>query len=331
MLPPEVLAHIFIIGSSQDDPDSTILPVVISHVCGAWRDLALGTHCLWRRIAFDCNWRISKQYIRRSVACLLDITLLHPRVLDVNAVQWYMHLVSSHIPRWRSFTVRFDHYAPFLWNAALSSCCGTITSVQARHLEELTLVYPKNDDTKEFSLFGGVAPRLTKLTLVGLRLDWMPSLFQNLTFLDYTHHGFTRGYEAVLEMLGMLDTSYQLQELRIAFPHQPRRDDYPHQVPTVTLPHLRRLYIRVRNDIPVELPILLYCLHTPVLQSLHLRDASRSKLPFPSLRPFSKTLRRPQSLELLDVEYGWWEKRFIATFGSITRLVVHGTERWRQN
>lgn len=246
-------------------------------------------------------------------------------------MQWYMHLVSPHIPRWRSFTVRFDQYAPFLWNAALSSCCGTITSVQARSLEELTLVYPKNDDTKEFTLFGGVAPRLTTLTVAGLRLDWMPSLFQNLTFLDYTHHGFTRGYEAVTEILYMLDTSNRLQELRIAFPHQPRRDEYPYPVPNVTLPLLRRLYIRVRNEIPVELPILLSCLNTPALRSLHLRDASRSKHPFTNLKPFSRSLRRPQGLEVLDLEYGWWEKRFIATFSTITRLVVHGSERWRQD
>jgi hypothetical protein len=329
-LPPEVLAHIFVLGASSTDREGILFPLMISHVCGAWRDLAVSIHCLWRQITSDYNWQISQHYLRHSAACQLDVTLSHGRILDVGGVQWYMHLISPHINRWRSFTVRFDHYAPFLWNSALSSCCGTTKAVQARALEALTLIYPKNDDTKEFTLFGGVAPRLTTLTVVGIRLDWLPSLFQNLKILDYTHHGFTRGHEAVVEFLFMMQTSYRLEELRISFPATLRREEYPYSLPVITLPSLQRLVIRVRNDIPTELTIILGSLQLPMLRSLHLRDTSRSKHPFPSLKAFSRALRRPQSLVLLDLGYGWWEKRFVATFSDIKILCVNGTEKWRQ-
>jgi len=328
-IPPEVLAYIFILGASSTDRKSILFPLVISHVCGAWRDLAISTHCLWGQIASACNWRISQHYIRHSATCQLDVTLSHGRILDVGGVQWYMHLISPHINRWRSFTVRFDHYAPFLWNSALSSCCGTAKTVQARALETLTLIYPENDDTKEFTLFGGVAPRLTRLTVVGIRLDWLPSLFQNLRVLDYNHHGFSRGHEAVVEFLSMMQISNQLEELRVSFPANVRREEYPYSLPIVTLPALQRLYVRVRNDIPSELAIVFGSLQMPMLQSIHLRDTSRSKNPYPGLKPFSRALRRPQSLVLLDLEYGWWEKRFVATFSDIKLLYVNGTERWR--
>jgi hypothetical protein len=300
----------------------------VSHVCGAWRDLALATHCLWRRITPDSRLNMWKQYIHLSVACLLDVTLSRPKVLDVNTVQWYMHLVAPHIRRWRSFTVEFHYYAPFLWNAALSSCCGTSLLVQAQNLEELTLIYPENDDTKEFMLFGGIAPRLKRFTLVGLRLDWGSSLFRNLTYLDYSHHGFTRGYEAVVEILTMLQVSDRLQELKVSFLPLSRREDYVYSIPNLTLPYLQRLDLQVRYDVPAEITMLVGCLYMPVLQSLHLYDVSRSRHVFPSLKAFSKSLRRPPSLVLLDLEYGWCEKRFLATFGSIAKLFVNGTVRW---
>jgi hypothetical protein len=201
----------------------------------------------------------------------------------------------------------------------------------AQNLEELTLVYPKNDDTKEFLLFGGTAPRLKRFTLVGLRVDWSSSLFQNLTYLDYSHHGFTRGYEAVGEILTMLQVSGQLQELKLSFLPPSRREDYVYPVPDLTLPYLQHLHIAVRNDVPMEISILMGCLYMPALRYLHLQDVSRSKHAFPSLKPFSKSLKRPQSLIILDLEYGWWEKRFVATFTSIARLVVNGSVRWAQH
>ncbi|OBZ68890.1 hypothetical protein A0H81_11028 [Grifola frondosa] len=125
-----------------------------------------------------------------------------------NLAQVCMHFAAPHIHRWRSLEIKFTHCTPFLWNAALSGCCGRTGAVEAPSLRELSLVYPDNDDTKEFTLFNGHAPRLRRATLHGIRLAWLPSLFQNLTFLDYTHHGFTHGHAAASEVLYMLLEPY---------------------------------------------------------------------------------------------------------------------------
>ena len=349
-LPPEVLAHIFHLGSSDPTELSVLFPLRMSHVCGAWRDLALSTHTLWQRITPDLRHRLWKQYIRRSAACLIDVSLTRPtsapaykhddfnahRVtpFDANNVQWYMGLVAPHIRRWRSLTIKFDQYSPFLWNAALGPCCASggtsSTSVQAWNLEELTLLYPRNDDTKEFLLFGGIAPRLTKATIDGIHLDWSAGLFANLVYLDYCHHGSTSGWESVAEVLNILDVSRKLRELRIAFPSATMGgggwDYHPatFALQHIGMPYLQRLAICAEHDIPLEISTIFGYLHMPALRVLRLRDGGRARRAFSGLKSFSRSLRRSRMLEVVDMECGWCEKRFVGTFGQVRTVIVNG-------
>ena len=298
-LPPEVLAHIFHLGSCDPSELGVLFPLRMSHVCGAWRDLALSTHTLWQRITPDLRHRLWKQYIRRSAACLIDVSLTRPsptpihkyndlsthRVppFDANNVQWYMGLVAPHIRRWRSLTIKFDQYSPFLWNAALSPCCASggisSASVQAWNLEDLTLLYLRNDDTKEFLLFGGVAPRLARATIAGIHLNWSPGLFAHLVCLDYRHHGFTSGWESVAEVLNMLDVSRRLRELRITFVSSTVGvggwDYYPTTFPLrhVGMQYLQRLTVSAKYDVPLEISTIFGYLHMPMLRVLKLRDS----------------------------------------------------------
>ena len=350
-LPPEVLAHIFHLGSCDPSELGVLFPLRMSHVCGAWRDLALNTHILWQRITPDLRYRLWKQYIRRSAACLIDVSLTRPPPIptykhnglnahrippfDANNVQWYMGLVAPHIRRWRSLTIKFDQYSPFLWNAALSPCCASggisSASVQAWNLTELTLLHPRNDDTKEFLLFGGIAPRLARATIAGIHLDWSPGLFANLVYLDYYHHGFTSGWESVAEVLNMLDVSRKLRELRITFPSATSTmgggwDYYPttFHLRHVAMPYLQRLTICAKHDIPPEMSTIFGYLHMSELRVLRLRDGGRARKVFSGLKGFSRSLRRPRTLEVVDMEYGWCEKRFMATFEQVRTVVVNG-------
>jgi len=350
-LPPEVLAHVFYFGACNPSELGVLFPLRMSHVCGAWRDLALSTHTLWQRITPDLRHRFWKQYIRRSAACLIDVSLTRPSSIstcrrdnpdalrvppfDANNVQWYMGLVAPHIRRWRSLTIKFDQYSPFLWNAALSPCCapGGISStlVQAWNLEELTLLYPRNDDTKEFLLFGGIAPRLTRATIAGIRLSWSPGLFSNLVCLDYCHHGFTSGWESVAEILNMLDVSKKLRELRITFPPPSTGTigewDYystPFPLQHVGVRYLQRLTLCVKHDIPPEMSTILGYLHMPVLRVLKLRDGGSARRVFGGLKSFSRSLRRLRTLEVVEMEYGWCEKRFVRTFEQVRTVIVNG-------
>ncbi|KAJ6619543.1 hypothetical protein B0H10DRAFT_1172112 [Mycena sp. CBHHK59/15] len=316
-LPNEIVSRIFVLGAEDDD----MLPIVVSHVCSTWRAIALHTPSLWRRISLGPQERMWRERIYRAKACSFDVQLLssrttrsgkiEPQALDAHTVQWYMHLVSPFMHRWRSLEVVLTNYEPLLANAALSGCCLRKRG-QAPLLEDLTLVYRANDDTKEFCLFSGYTPRLRRLTLDGLRLTWLPSLFRNLTFLDYTHHGFSCGDEAVCELLAMLAVSTALRELRILFPHtslvrSPRAD-----LRRVTLPRLTSMYLRVETrDIPAELTRFVTCVSTPSLTSLYLIDIGRRRHLFPSLVHFMRMYPMVPSLRTLYLEYGWQGSRFV--------------------
>ncbi|KAJ7505513.1 hypothetical protein B0H11DRAFT_426829 [Mycena galericulata] len=314
-LPVEILARIFVLGAEDDD----MLPVAVSHVCRSWRSISLHTPSLWRRISLGPQQRMWRERIYRAKACCLDVQLLPwrtnrsrrivPQALDAHTVQMCMHLVLPFIHRWRSLEIVLPGYEPFLANAALSACCLHKKRAQASMLEDLTLMYRANDDTKEFCLFSGHAPRLRRLIVDGLRLTWLPSLFRNLTFLDYTHHGFSVGDEAVGELLAMLTVCTTLHELRILFPRKCLALSpglFYTNMTRVALPWLIHLHLRVETrDIPPELTRLVTYLSMPSLRLLYLKDIGRRRQAFPSLTNFMRMCPKLPSLQTVYLEYGW--------------------------
>ncbi|KAF5382631.1 hypothetical protein D9615_003011 [Tricholomella constricta] len=321
-LPVELLAHVFVLGA-ENDP---MFPIRISHVCNKWREVALHTPTLWRRVTLSAQIDMWKERIRRAGACTLDIRLLpwiatrspvlERQYLDAMTVQWYLHTVTSLIRRWRSLEIVFIDYSPYLWNAALSGCCTKSRRAQALEMVDLTLVYRANDDTKEFCLFSGFAPRLRSVTLDGIRLTWLPSLYGNLTFLDYTHHGFSVGHQAVHDVISMLGISSRLVELRILFPSK-RKVSAPTRFQPVSqrviLPSLQHLHLRVEgSDIPFELAHLMTLVLTPSLTSLRLIDVDRRHSAFPSLKSFFYVYAISPSLRTLRIEHGWYDPRMVS-------------------
>ncbi|KAG9315936.1 hypothetical protein JVU11DRAFT_3588 [Chiua virens] len=212
-LPPELLVHVFSLGSVDD----VMFPVLVSHVCHPWRAIALHAHSLWRRVSLSPDSKIHmwKERIRRARPCTLDVVLGSCPSSSA---------LSIHTPR----TCGMRHSDPFVGQLLISGNIDlqirVIDSfngpVEALKLETLTLRYPQNDDVKEFSLFGGFSPKLVRLTLEGVRLTWLPELFGNLVFLDYTHHGFSREEQAVDEILSMLQVSSRIRELKLCICHK---------------------------------------------------------------------------------------------------------------
>ncbi|CAK5284398.1 unnamed protein product [Mycena citricolor] len=318
-LPFEILALIFVAGADTD----CMFPTTVSHVCRTWRAIAHRTPSLWCHITSDMSAEIRRLHFDRVKACPLHVQLapLKPRPGAVGRqrldVQNFMHMVVPTIRRWRSLKVLLTDYEPFLANAALSGLSVAGKQSQATLLRDLTLIYPANDDSKEFCLFSGYAPQLRHLVLNGLRLMWMPSLFRNLTFLDYTHHGFSLGEEAVYEMLVMLRVCPLLQELRLLFPAPkptalarllalPLDLKLPSRSRPVPLPHLLSMHLRVSTkDIPYEMTQLVARISTPKLVSLHLVDLGHRRRPFPNLHAFMLGYPRLPSLEIVYVDHGW--------------------------
>jgi hypothetical protein len=88
--------------------------------------------------------------------------------------------------------------------------------------------------------------------------------------------------------------------------------------------YLQRLTIRARYDVPLEVSTIFGYLHMPVLRVLKLRDGGRARRVFSGLKSFSRSLRRPRTLEVVDIEYGWCEKRFVGTFEQVRTVIVNG-------
>lgn len=328
----ELLAHIFYLGS-LDDP---IFVVTAGRVCGLWRDITLRTPTLWRTIHLDCRVDMWQARIMRAGICSLDVHLQSPpghrhtgQRWNHFSVQWVMQPALPHIYRWRSLDIRFDTYAPFLWNAALSPLCRESQYVYAEVLQELSLVYPLNDDNKLFDLFNGVAPHLRRVILEGIRVVWTPSVFENLTYLDYTHHGFTRGTEAMAEMLAMLQISSRLEYLSVNIP--PPKQGYrrtigapPHRAQTVvTLPRLHTFRAVVTEArIPTELMQLFAYLNASRLGTLVLEDTTKSQWPLQGVENLARALSGGlSSVSRLCLGYGFVERRFIlSVVGTWSRM-----------
>ncbi|KAJ3922395.1 hypothetical protein F5877DRAFT_75290 [Lentinula edodes] len=297
-LPPELLAYIFVLGC-EDDP---MLPLSVSHHVGG-----------------------------DDVPCegLLDIEFKpqnHRGPLAFYEVQRYMHLVMPHITRWRSLSIVFSEYQPYLWNSALSECCTKSSYTQVPGLEELCLVYRHNDDTKEFCLFSGFAPKLRRVTLDGIRLTWLPSLFQNLTYLDYTHHGKSNGYHAIQEIGNVLRVSSRLIELRVLFPNQghvtrPQNTRTSLPFGSLYLPWLRALHLRVETkQIPEELVLLASIFSTPRLSELLLIDTVGQRLAFRHIDAFWSAYTIPFSLRTLHLQNGWYTEDSVVFLSRVENL-----------
>lgn len=327
--------------------------------------LAIHTHTLWRRLSFGAHGlRLWKERITRSRGCSLDVIIVpsqHP-VPDLDMIALQLHLIVPHISRLRSFELRFTRYSPFLWNTALGPICYQHRQgdnidrhtfaplVHALQLEELTLCYPDNDDTKEFALFAGVAPRLKKVTIDGIRLTWLPELYGRLAYLDYTHHGFTAGRTAVNEVLGMFRISCVLRELRLCFRRRERDGEvlYLRHVDNPTgqihLLQLERLVLGIDKseiDICPELTSLISRLSMPNLRELHLTDLGfqrthrryRNPLPFPRLRTALNLVQLavPSTTKVLTIAGRWADRSSIPAFAKHFRelnyLEVDGVEQ----
>ncbi|KAK7690307.1 hypothetical protein QCA50_006964 [Cerrena zonata] len=345
---------------AQNDP---LLPLTATHVCKSWRALALQTPSLWRLISLDGRLRLWKEYLRRSRQCTLDIQLVpqsrysrstspdprsrsrtHGRYyLDAQSAQLYVHCAAPYISRWRSLEIEFQHYAPYLWNAALSACCGYGSRFYTPQLQSLTLIHANNDDTKEFTLFGGYAPRLRHVTLNGVRLTWLPSLFSNLTTLDYTHHGFTRGSDAAAELLYMLKISNALRELKVSLPSRAgAHSSFPCTFPaeeSVVLPYLTELSILIEGtDLPSALTHFMAHISIPNIHTFRLLVKPNMIVTRPTrggssdisarLRQFLKALPRLYTLRHLELEYAWLsDPRFIYMLLHVVPSLTHLTLR----
>ena len=337
-LPAELLLRIFHLGAKI----CCELPVIVSQVCSHWRFLALHSPRLWQVVCPDGRRNLCMKRIQRSRGRPLHvkISLAPDSIIEASAlvdVHSRMACVLPTIQRWRSLSLQIDVYSPFLLNSALSGLCTVSPRLAScvPELVSLSLVYPANDDTKEFHLFGGNAPKLRHVSLHGIRLRWSPSLFENLVSLDYSHHGFSAGHAAVREILAMLSVSKTIMSLCITLPESHDAEYFDEWLfetyASVELHWLRGLTIRAatRCNPPKELNKLFSKLLLPSLSVLKLdvspgRHTAFSRKAVKSvLLPFFGHPR----IERLTLGKSWNHRRCIDAFvRSLPNLRVVGVK-----
>ena len=331
-LPIELLLLIFHFGADLCDE----LPVTVSQTCRLWRWISIRSAALWCHIKPDRRRLLCVRRIQRSRNHPLYIEIAPPSPpVKCFSLLCHVHtLMASVLPvaeRWRSLSIRFDEYVPFLWNSALSGLCTSSECHAVNSLESLSLIYPMNDDTKEFHLFADNAPKLKRVVVWGIRLRWTKSLFSNLEYLDYTHHGFNSGHEAVQEILRMLSISCpKLKKLSITF-FQSTCDNYasftgwlPHLYNKVVLYQVKELILRVNGPSPPkELKTLIRKLGLPSIVSLKLYSSYHNRLySRKSLRSIIYPFRGHCRLKQVTVEGGWARKRMVQSIKSGIVVVV---------
>ncbi|KAK7056759.1 hypothetical protein VNI00_002476 [Paramarasmius palmivorus] len=197
-----------------------------------------------------------------------DPKLPIPRKEEVSR---FLDIIIPHVGRWRAFTLVCSHYDRVYPVLERLAQCGS-----APQLELLELY--SHDDVEQnetfeppalkhpFVLFGSNAPKLKRLVLWGVHLDWEASLpfFQHLVDLELTYQA--DDVRPSFETFGkMLSSSPDLQSISLAQtgPRGPQQD---WGSTIVDLSHLKELAI---GDYEVEYILaLLPCLHIPNVNCL---------------------------------------------------------------
>ncbi len=198
-------------------------------------------------------------------------------------------------------------------------------------MRRLSLVFPANDDDKEFLLFGEQSPYLRDVRLQGIRLRWTPGLFGNLVHLDYIHQVVTPSHDAVQEVLAMLTTSSRLQTLTIGFQsttrHSPSSWSTRNTIQFVPLSSLKKLTLRfLRGDFRRELLVLVKRLKLPILKELQLANDAPHCLSRKLLAEIVRPFRYHPSLRLVSLNHACFHPRqlygFIQALPMLRSIVI---------
>lgn len=222
-IPPEILSHIFLLGSTcVSFGESTPFPLLVSQVCGRWRDIALGNSRLWTTISCTRDtprYPILKILLERSRSQPLDLHFdftfskgyletypsplprssdpEHPFVneeyespfhlTDIDKISRRIDLLTTSLPL-RTYSVTSNNYS------YISLSIRSFPLGPAPHLIDFAISYiPGYEDISRCGTIhvplNGVAPGLKSLSLRGVDMYWAASTFiTGLTYLELRDH-----------------------------------------------------------------------------------------------------------------------------------------------
>ncbi|KAJ6519019.1 hypothetical protein C8R45DRAFT_11335 [Mycena sanguinolenta] len=347
-IPPELLATIFHIaqcpsavddqGSEEEDEDfarrcalHAQVELLVSHVSGYWRDVALTTSILWRHINIGQNESVEK--IRAYLARSGPSTPLRFRLdlrLEIPALTEIVDLVFGHLDRWERFTIHsnietsdlpvvsrlYDASAPALEQLGLC-----VHDVDSENLKRV-----RRADFEQILTHG--CPRLTVLRLRGLSMHFFRPPLTSITtlYLEQTR-GIFIGFECFKHFL---IAAPALAHLSIHDAILDEHDFWPtDSVDCIPLLSLLSLRIAIPGLLQHIFSDILISISAPKLQSLVLKDVSDFYLDrFLQLPGASSKFPALRSLTFCDFDYQSRERLALmcAALPSITDFTrIHTT------
>ncbi|KAG5637260.1 hypothetical protein H0H81_005224, partial [Sphagnurus paluster] len=276
LLPPEILATIFLRNADMLRDDSKMRWINVSHVCSRWRRIALETPALWSRISFNTNHNWVPTLLSRSRFTPLEFDISVSGAKEMQVCKE----VLSQIHRIRDLSLRQP-------NSSCASLAGLVQGlIEPAPLLERLLIHRDDlyaasilDQYSHPNLFRGCAPRLRTLELQWSMLPLnLPVLSGITTLILRNINRFRPSLYQLIEALQLMK-SVQTLTLRDAFTFDPHSD--PNRSPLVAdLSHLRSL--NVRSD-SISCTALLRRINYPQTANQRLAISTPNRRVYPSL------------------------------------------------
>ncbi|KAJ7650722.1 hypothetical protein FB45DRAFT_820088 [Roridomyces roridus] len=283
-LPTEILSDIFMMCQKTPAPRAMQLPfeVLASHVCSAWRQVAVGTALLWITIVVKVRtrhiakkvleWQLARvsAYLARSATCPFTTSF---DIVGPFQVDQVLDLISAHADRWLRLSISVKNPP-----AATLQIWQSLHSVYAPVLEHVSIWLTKlslgghhlNEMEGTPLIFRGGAPSLKFVRVSGMALGCLQPPLGLVETLHLSGHPLS--YASFRTMLDGIPNLLNLSLHRMHITFRPGDRDCP----PIVLPRLRSLRVCGNTDdeevFTVPAHRILLAFSAPALESIVLKD-----------------------------------------------------------
>jgi len=299
-LPSELLIAIFEQGERASrgyDSQTIPFPVLASHVCRLWRNVALDAATLWTDIRIynihSLHGNISERlYLERSKSCLLNFTICSHGTFAVDSdsraiARKVSKVLLPHIGRVHQITLFTESGEVLLAAMALFQDVSA-PCLQKLRISILEIAFRPNSHTLP-PIFQGGSPNLRSVQVNGIAC-FGQSTFTKLTEVSLVRMGFSGEsiqLETFVNFLG--NVSETLTRLTLSNVNLNADASVASSIPSIELPALTSLY--------ASGPLGFYLYNTPRLENLYLGNVDDLFLEMISRQFLSSKLQTLVSLK----------------------------------
>ncbi|RPD75442.1 hypothetical protein L226DRAFT_552594 [Lentinus tigrinus ALCF2SS1-7] len=327
-LPGELLIKIF--GHCVED-GWTPAPLVVSHVCSAWRRAALSPK-VWSHVYVRCDdanvLDRTQFWLKMAAGADLHVTFVVSWRITQREINRLMALLSTRRAQWRSLRIEVDsaQHGEFV----LAQCQGTFPELREVNIKTSAST-PDGDDIDGASdllrladtFSAERAPRLTMVSYASTIIPAVPIFPTHIRHLDLRiQDSLNQRPLSAASIISILEPLTELRTLTLSMPFiylHPYVPETEESFRFVSLPNLTSLTVYGPTDLNELLPHI----HAPILRHLHLRSLEdlgyRQQPVGPSLMQFLDSSTPPlELLELHDIDLA--PETFAACFVALPNL-----------